>query len=395
MNTSADAITNRLDTTIRSDVRAMTRYPVSDASGYIKLDAMENPYVLPEHLQKELGERLAHVLINRYPVPDYKALKALVCKKLGVPEGFDVMLGNGSDEVIAIMIQAIAGGTVLCLAPSFVMFEIGAKLNRTPFIGVPLNPDFTLNMVAMREAIAQHQPKLIFVVNPNNPTGNLFADADIDAALPVLVNAIIQNAGQTCSAGSRVLIEEKIYDTVMAGLAAKFSDLVAAPSQQDRDLGPLISKRQQQRVWDYLSDAHTAGLEFAAQGSIVDDAPESGFYQAPVLLSNVPSSSKLFQEEIFGPVLVATSFRDDSHALELANATQFGLVAGIWSRDGGRQMRMAKAVRSGQVFINNYGAGGGVELPFGGVGASGYGREKGFEALYSFTALKTIAIKHD
>ena len=223
----------------------------------------------------------------------------------------------------------------------------------------------------------------------------VFADADIDAALPVLVNAIIQNAGQTCSAGSRVLIEEKIYDTVMAGLAAKFSDLVAAPSQQDRDLGPLISKRQQQRVWDYLSDAHTAGLEFAAQGSIVDDAPESGFYQAPVLLSNVPSSSKLFQEEIFGPVLVATSFRDDSHALELANATQFGLVAGIWSRDGGRQMRMAKAVRSGQVFINNYGAGGGVELPFGGVGASGYGREKGFEALYSFTALKTIAIKHD
>ena len=223
----------------------------------------------------------------------------------------------------------------------------------------------------------------------------VFADSDIDAALPVLVNAIIQNAGQTCSAGSRVLIEEKIYDDLMNRLSAHFSNLVAAPSQQDKDLGPWISKRQQQRVWDYLSDAHTAGLEFAAQGTIADDAPESGFYQAPVLLSNVPSSSKLFQEEIFGPVLVATPFRDDAHALELANATQFGLVAGIWTRDGSRQMRMAKAVRSGQVFINNYGAGGGVELPFGGVGASGYGREKGFEALYSFTALKTIAIKHD
>lgn len=180
MTNSADSINTRLDATIRADVRAMTRYPVADASGYIKLDAMENPYVLPAHLQTELGERLAKVLINRYPVPDYKALKARVCEKLGVPAGFDVMLGNGSDEVIAIMIQAMAGGTVMCMAPTFVMFEIGAKLNRTPFVGIPLNPDFTLNMPAMREAIAHHQPKLIFVVNPNNPTGNLFHDADIE-----------------------------------------------------------------------------------------------------------------------------------------------------------------------------------------------------------------------
>jgi aldehyde dehydrogenase (NAD+) len=88
------------------------------------------------------------------------------------------------------------------------------------------------------------------------------------------------------------------------------------------------------------------------------------------------------------------SFRDEDHAVELANATQFGLVAGIWTRDGGRQLRMARRVRSGQVFINNYGAGGGVELPFGGVKSSGYGREKGFEALYGFTTLKTVAIKH-
>jgi aldehyde dehydrogenase (NAD+) len=112
------------------------------------------------------------------------------------------------------------------------------------------------------------------------------------------------------------------------------------------------------------------------------------------LLRDVPVMHRLAQEEVFGPVLSAMSFSDEDHAVELANATEFGLVAGIWTRDGGRQFRMAKRVRSGQVFINNYGAGGGVELPFGGVKSSGYGREKGFEALLGFTTLKTVAIAH-
>jgi histidinol-phosphate aminotransferase len=182
---------SRVNKTIRAEVLAMTRYPVADASGYIKLDAMENPYTLPAPLQAELGKRLAEVLINRYPVPDYKALKASVCAKLGVPAGFDVMLGNGSDEVIAIMIQAIAGGTVLCPMPSFVMFEINAKLNRSPFVGVPLKADFSLDMPAMRKAIAEHQPKLIFLVNPNNPTGNLFSDAEIEEIIQLAPGLVV------------------------------------------------------------------------------------------------------------------------------------------------------------------------------------------------------------
>ena len=103
---------------------------------------------------------------------------------------------------------------------------------------------------------------------------------------------------------------------------------------------------------------------------------------------------RLAQEEVFGPVLAAMQFADEDEAVALANATQFGLVAGVWTADGARQFRMARRVKSGQVFINNYGAGGGVELPFGGVKSSGYGREKGFEALYGFTTLKTIAVKH-
>jgi aldehyde dehydrogenase (NAD+) len=162
----------------------------------------------------------------------------------------------------------------------------------------------------------------------------------------------------------------------------------------DLDLGPLIRASQQQRVWDFLSDAHAAGIETVAQGEVIDEAPETGFYQAPTLLRDVPMAHRLAQEEVFGPVLAAMSFRDEDDAVAIANSTPFGLVAGVWTRDGGRQLRVAKRVRSGQVFINNYGAGGGVELPFGGVKSSGHGREKGVEALYGFTTLQTVAIRH-
>jgi aldehyde dehydrogenase (NAD+) len=192
----------------------------------------------------------------------------------------------------------------------------------------------------------------------------VFADADLDAALPVIINAIVQNAGQTCSAGSRL------------------------------DVGPLIRASQLQRVHGFLEEARETGIATVAQGQIVNEAPAGGFYQAPVLLRDVPVMHRLAQQEVFGPVLAAMSFRDEDEAAQLANATQFGLVAGVWTADGARQFRMAKRVCAGQVFINNYGAGGGVELPFGGVKSSGHGREKGFEALYGFTTLKTVAIRH-
>ena len=222
----------------------------------------------------------------------------------------------------------------------------------------------------------------------------VFADADLDAAVPAIINAIVQNSGQTCSAGSRLLIDEQIYEPLLQRLGDAFSRLRVGPAALDLDLGPLIRQSQQQRVWDFLSDAQVAGIPMVAQGQIADEAPDTGYYQAPTLLRDVPVTHRLAQEEVFGPVLAAMSFRDEDHAVALANATQFGLVAGVWTRDGGRQFRMAKRIRSGQVFINNYGAGGGVELPFGGFKASGHGREKGFEALYGFTALKTVAIRH-
>jgi aldehyde dehydrogenase (NAD+) len=222
----------------------------------------------------------------------------------------------------------------------------------------------------------------------------VFADADFEAALPVLVSAIVQNAGQTCSAGSRVLIERAAYEPLLDRLATAFNALRVGPSHADLDCGPLISAKQQQRVWDFLSDAQHDHIAMAAQGHVIAEAPEGGFYQAPTLLRDVPPQHRLAREEVFGPVLAALPFADEDEALALANGTPYGLVAGIWTRDGARQLRVARRVRSGQVFINNYGAGGGVELPFGGVKHSGHGREKGFEALYGFTVLKTVAIRH-
>jgi aldehyde dehydrogenase (NAD+) len=130
-----------------------------------------------------------------------------------------------------------------------------------------------------------------------------------------------------------------------------------------------------------------------AQGTVAD-APAGGFYVLPTLVGNVPPEHPLAQQEVFGPVLAATPFEGEDEAVALANGTDYGLLAGVWTADGGRQMRLARRLKAGQVYVNNYGAGGGIELPFGGVKRSGFGREKGFEGLKSFTVLKTVTFKH-
>ncbi len=225
----------------------------------------------------------------------------------------------------------------------------------------------------------------------------VFADADLDAALPFLVNAGIQNAGQTCSAASRILVERGVYAEVTARMSQRYAALRVGPAMSDLDLGPVISRRQREVIERFLAtarDDEAGNITVAARGAIVADAPAGGHYVRPTLLADVPESHELAQQEIFGPVQVLIPFDGEAEAVAIANGTPFGLVAGVWTRDGGRQLRMARALKCGQVFVNNYGAGGGVELPFGGVKHSGHGREKGFEALYGFSTLKTVAIHH-
>ena len=220
----------------------------------------------------------------------------------------------------------------------------------------------------------------------------VFDDADVEAALPFLVNAGIQNAGQTCSASSRILVQRGVYDQVVTAMAARYDALRAGPAMSDLNVGPLVSKRQQEFVAGFV--AKGADLNCAAQGRIVDSAPAGGAYIRPTLFADVPPGHTLAQDEIFGPVQVIIPFKDEAEAIAIANGTDFGLVASCWTANGARQMRMARSLRAGQVFINNYGAGGGVELPFGGMGLSGHGREKGFAALYGFSTLKTVATLH-
>lgn len=245
--------------------------------------------------------------------------------------------------------------------------------------------------IAVQAAAARNVVPVTLELGGKSPQ-IVFGDADVDRALPFLVNAGIQNAGQTCSAASRILVARSRYAEVVARMADAYRALRVGPAMADLDLGPIISARQKRMIEELL--ALGGDLTEAARGSIAADAPPGGHYLAPVLLADVAPGHRLAQDEIFGPAQVVIAFDDEEEAVAIANGTGYGLVAGIWTADGARQMRLARRIRAGQVFLNNYGAGGGVELPFGGTGKSGHGREKGFEALYGFSTLKTVAAFH-
>ena len=174
-----------IETVVRPEIRALSAYHVPDSTGLVKLDAMENPYTLPEALRTQLGQRLADVALNRYPVPSYAALKAAICAKLGVPEGYGVVLGNGSDELIAMLSTMCAkpGAKVLAPVPGFVMYAMSARFAGMEFVGVPLKADLTLDLDAMLAGIKQHKPAITYLAYPNNPTGTLFEKAEIEAVI--------------------------------------------------------------------------------------------------------------------------------------------------------------------------------------------------------------------
>lgn len=290
---------------------------------------------------------------------------ARICCEAGLPDGaLNVVPGLGSEA-----------GAALAAHPHVQHISFTGSV-RT---GALVQQAAGANVVPVTLELGGKSPQLVF------------DDADIDAALPFLVNAGIQNAGQTCSASSRILVQRGVYDSIRDRMAAAYADLTVGPAMDDLRVGPLISQRQKEIVSGFLTQG--ADLTIAAQGRL-QNAPDTGAYVLPTLFDNVPCDHLLARDEIFGPVQVLIPFDTEDEAIQIANSTDYGLVASIWTANGARQMRLAKALRAGQIFINNYGAGGGVELPFGGIGKSGHGREKGFEALYGFSTLKTVAAHH-
>ncbi len=293
---------------------------------------------------------------------------ARIAAEAGLPAGaLNVTPGTGTDA-----------GAVLAAHPGVNHVSFTGSTD----VGIAVQVAAARNAVPVTLELGGKSPQLVF------------DDADLDAALPFLVSAGVQNAGQTCSAGSRILVQRGVYEQLLEMLSERFCALRVGPAVDDLDVGPLISAKQKALVSNYVAAGRKSGLTVVGEGVITDSAPSGGHYVRPILFADVAPDNELAQQEIFGPVVVVIPFDTEQEALQIANGARYGLVAGVWTRDGARQMRLAQQLRAGQVFINNYGAGGGVELPFGGVGRSGHGREKGFEALYGFTTLKTVAALH-
>ena len=220
----------------------------------------------------------------------------------------------------------------------------------------------------------------------------VFADAALDDAADAITRGILQNAGQTCSAGSRLIVDERVHDELTEKLVERFARVRLGAGVDDPDLGPLISAKQQTRVRGFL-DELDAGEVLIGGRAPQDPDLADGAYFLPTIVDGVDPTSPIAQQEIFGPVLTVMTFAEQQEAVRLANCTEYALMGAVWTRDISNALTTARGIEAGQVYVNAFGAGGGVELPFGGFRKSGYGREKGVEALNAYTQSKTFVIK--
>lgn len=378
-------------TQARSDIAVAARYCEFYGGAADKLHGQQIPYLNDFHvvLLHEPYGVTAHILPWNYPaqmfgrsvVPALAMGNAVVLKpsedacltplafcliaqEAGLPDGaLNIVTGLGEEA-----------GAALTAHPgiNFVTFTGSPEVGRL-----------------VQKAAGDRLIKCVLELGGKSPQ-IVFADADLDRAAATILKAITQNAGQTCSAGSRLLVQESIHHEFVEHVKKCFARSRAGSPVMDLDCGPLINAAQKERVEGFIRRAIASGVPLLAQGKVADGVPAGGYYVAPTMFGPVPSDHELACDEVFGPVLSVIPFKDEEDAVRLANATDFGLLAGIWTRDGSRQTRMAKRMQCGQVYLNCYGAGGGVELPFGGVKHSGHGREKGFLALEEFCVVKTV-----
>ncbi len=246
--------------------------------------------------------------------------------------------------------------------------------------------------IAIMKAAAEHVVPLTLELGGKSPN-IVFADADLERAVASAASILMQNAAQTCTAPTRLLVEGPAHQQFAQMLAQRIGSIRLGRGLDNPDMGPVVSERQLQRVLGFLDDGVRDGARALVGGKRASAPPlAAGYFVEPTLLDNVDPGSRLGQEEIFGPVLTLSTFASVDEAIQLANGTPYGLVTGIWTRDLSRAMAVATAVKSGQVRINGYSAEGSIGLPFGGYKRSGFGREQGVEALANYTQIKNVMI---
>jgi aldehyde dehydrogenase (NAD+) len=382
-------------TTARNDIKVLGRYFEFCGSAADKVHGETIPF-LPGHQVSLLREPLgvtAHIIPWNYPA---QMLGRTVAPALAM--GNATVLKPAEDTSLsALRFADLATAAGLPEGALNIVTglgeEAGAALAGHP--GIDFISFTGSNEVGtlVQQAAARNAVKCVLELGGKSPQ-IVFDDVDIERAVPIVVRAIVQNAGQTCTAGSRLLVQRSLFEHFTGRVAEAFAKVRVGTPAMDFDCGPLMNPAQQRRVQRYIDQARAAGIAVLAEGSIAADAPRTGYYVKPTLFGPVPRDAALAREEVFGPVLAAMPFDDEADAIRLANGTDYGLLAAVWTENAGRLQRVAKAVKAGQVFMNCYGAGGGVELPFGGTKRSGHGREKGLLALEEMSTTKTLVHFH-
>jgi len=387
--------TGKSMTTARNDMVVLARYFEYYGSAADKIHGQVIPFLngYQVNLLREPLGVTAHIIPWNYPA-----------QMMGRSIGPALAMGN------AVVVKPAEDACLSCLRIAELALQVGfppGALNVVSGLGeeagaaLAKHPDINFISftgsnevgVLIQQAAAVNAVKCVLELGGKSPH-LVFDDANIELAASTVVRGIVQNTGQTCTAGSRLLVQASFYDAFLALVAEKFSKVRVGSPEMNLDCGPVVNQAQQQRVNRYIAQAQASGLKLLAQGQIDPGVPSQGYYVTPSLFAGVPADHALAQEEVFGPVLAAMPFTDEAHAIALANSTQYGLLAAVWTENGGRQQRVAKALKCGQVFVNSFGAGGGVELPFGGVKRSGHGREKGFMALEEMSTTKTVIHFH-
>lgn len=382
-------------TTARNDITVMARYFEFYGSAADKLHGQTIPFVAGHQVslvREPLGVT-AHIVPWNYPA---QTLSRSVAPALAM--GNATVLKPAEDTSLSsLRFAELATAAGLPEGALNIVTglgeEAGAALAAHP--GIDFISFTGSNEVGalVQQAAARHAVKCTLELGGKSPQ-IVFDDVDAARAVPIIVRAIIQNAGQTCTAGSRLLVQRSFQHEFVARVAEAFSKVRAGTPEMDLDCGPVMNPAQLQRVQRYVQGAREAGIPVLAEGRIAEGAPAGGYYVQPVMFGPVPRDAALAREEVFGPVLAVLPFDDEADAITLANGTDYGLLAAVWTENSGRLHRVAKAVKAGQVFMNCYGAGGGVELPFGGTRRSGHGREKGLLAMEEMSSTKTLVHYH-